>query len=151
AAAAAHPRRSGRQRHRQTRSVEGGQRPRARRAPLRTRRLFVTRREDLGGDRGGDFAAGGFGFDQQHADRQLRLFDRGEGGEPGVLAVLGGSFFAFDFFDRFFAFFAFDDLAEFGGAGLARDLAGGDRARRAGPFVDDADHQFGQLVGGLLR
>jgi len=32
-----------------------------------------------------DFAARRFGFDQQHPDRQLGLFGRREGGEPGVL------------------------------------------------------------------
>ena len=45
--------------------------------------------EDFRGGRRGHFAARGFGFDQQHADRQLRLVGGGEGGEPGVLDLLG--------------------------------------------------------------
>ena len=48
-------------------------------------RFLEAGREDLRGDRRGDFAAGGAGVDQQHPDRQLGAFGRGEGGEPGVL------------------------------------------------------------------
>ena len=41
--------------------------------------------------------------------------------------------------------------AELGGAGLAGDLGLGDRPGEAGAAGHHADHQFGQLVGDLLR
>jgi len=97
--------------HRQTRPVVNRGRPLRRRNPAL---LFVTRL------RGTSEATGEarlrpparFGFDQQHPDRQLRLFDRGEGGEPGVLRCSGRRLlFTFDFLPT--GFFALLHLLRF--------------------------------------